>query len=544
MKAQLKKFKIYFPVRLFVLFAVVSLLSETAPVAQEENRLKATAPDNYVEIKDTLSGSYFVFKPLKDRYDELVAKLQNLGEDIEAGRIGGTEAKQQLDALQAELVELRELLNKSMKLVTAAVENKITESIKFDLGPEKCLVINADNVTIMGWEENYVRVDIEKVVLSKPDVAVDDQMASLQIVHEHRRANDLVGRTRAEVQAEEEKFLASEDGKKLTPEHREIRKKLLNEIESQYSMFGDFQGKEIDTVHIVGLTGQEGNRQITIELKSNEGESHRSVWQRHARLTVYVPKTNAMAVRGGLEHLDIQDVKTSLIVTSQGSHNRDYEGEYKIRGVEGSVLVSDSPINHVENVSGNVTIISARDFANSGTQHDGSNPGPAIRRHYFYPALPCTCQDIRGNLVARFARVNLTLQQLGGKVDVRNDFGNTTFTTGEKLAIECHRVVSESGRIELNIKPEHMAGMKLFAITQCGVGRTNSSEKFLDSVSFSGPDDDGIMQNWSGFRTPPDPNSFDLLHTRLNAAVRGEPRETGLDLISRGGMVVVTVPSE
>jgi hypothetical protein len=514
-------------------------LSAAGPVAAQNERLQATAPDNHVEFKDTRSGSYFIAKPLKEKYDGLLARLKNLRTEIDAGRISGVDAQRQLASLQVELQELRDLIQKSMKHVSAAFENKTTETMKFELGPEKCLVITGDNARIIGWDKPYVQCELEKIVLSKSEMPVDDDFKTLQVVHQHGKAEGLVGKTAAEYQAEEEQFLASEDGKKLNDTQREFRRKLVDSIHSQYSIFQDFQGKEIDTIHVVGLTGQEGNRQITLQLTSNVGQSLRSEWVRHARLTVYVPKTTALATRGGLEYLDIQNVQSALVITSQGSHNRDYEGEYKVQGVEGSVVVDDAPITLVENVSGNVTILSTMDYANSGTQHEGDS-----RIHYFYPALPCTCKDIRGDLTGWFSRVSLNVQGVSGKIDVRNEFGDTTLTPHGKLAVQCHRLISEAGRIELIVKADELGDLPLFAMTQCGTVRTNASRELLDSVSLSGADDQAIMRHWSGFRRPPPPGEFDFIHPRFSAAINGEDREPAVDVISRGGTVVVTVSGE
>ena len=49
---------------------------------------------------------------------------------------------------------------------------------------------------------------------------------------------------------------------------------------------------------------------MTLEVESKDGGSSlRSVWQRHAALTVYVPECKAVAIRGGLEKLDIENIK-------------------------------------------------------------------------------------------------------------------------------------------------------------------------------------------------------------------------------------------
>jgi hypothetical protein len=479
------------------------------------------------------------------RNSSIVAQLENLRDQIESNRISGTEAQQKLTSLQTELVEVRQLVEKNMQEVKVAFENAATETIKFDLGPERLLVITSDNVQIIGWDKEYVECTLEKIVLSKFPMPANDHFGAIKIVHEHGKAEGIVGKTAAEYQAEEEEYLASDDGKKLNEKQREGRRKLMDSIRSQFSIYGDFRGKEIDTIHVVGLSGQEGNRQITLEVKSNEGESHRSVWQRYGRLTVHVPRTTALAVRGGLERFDVQNVQTALVITSQGSNNRNYDGEFKVQGVEGSVVIDDYPITLIENVSGNVHIVSTMDYANSGTMHDGGSlPNSVLRTHYFYPALRCKCKDVRGDLTGWFNRVNLNVENVSGKVDLRNEFGDTTLTINGKVAAQCHRLISEAGRIELIVKPDDVGDLPLFAMTQCGNVHTNASEQWLDSVSLSGADDQNVMRHWSGFRRPPPQGVFEFIHPRFAAAMNGEDREPGIDLISRGGTVVVTVPGE
>src|SRR5262245_58366929 len=75
--------------------------------AQESQKAKAQAPKDHVELKDTAAGTYFIAKPLKQQYDQLLARLGVLRADIDAGRISGVEATRQLTALQAELEALR-----------------------------------------------------------------------------------------------------------------------------------------------------------------------------------------------------------------------------------------------------------------------------------------------------------------------------------------------------------------------------------------------------------------------------------------------------
>src|SRR5262249_28250367 len=157
----------------------------------------------------------------------------------------------------------------------------------------------------------------------------EEHLKGLSVRHTHGKAPQVVGRTEAEVEAEEQAFLASEKGKALDDKSRQARQALVREIAESFSVYRDFQGKDIDTFEIVGLTHQQGNRQITVDIKSpNGGGSLGSDWRRHAALTVYVPKCKAVVLRGCLVGLDVSGLDANLILTSADSHNRNYDGTF------------------------------------------------------------------------------------------------------------------------------------------------------------------------------------------------------------------------
>src|SRR5262249_23220954 len=145
----------------------------TAPAAPartaQEQRAVAQAPDNHVELKDTVSGSYFIAKPLKEQYDRLLARLRTLKSDIEADRTSGPEASRELRQLQEELQRLRQQIQDQMVFVPIAKTQTQTETVTFDLGAERCLVITADNLRIVGWDQPGVKCELEKTVLSSDD---------------------------------------------------------------------------------------------------------------------------------------------------------------------------------------------------------------------------------------------------------------------------------------------------------------------------------------------------------------------------------------
>jgi hypothetical protein len=531
-----------------LLIALFSL-SSTATLA-EEPRAKAVAPENHLQLKDTASGTYYVAKPLKEEYDRLLSRLRVLQADIESERTSGTEALRSLKALQTDLVRLREEIEKKKLFVPIAKTHVQTDTSTFDLGSERLLVITADNVRLVGWEGPGVKVELTKTILSVDGKLDEAEMKGLKVIHKHARIPEKVGRTKAENDVEEAAFLKTKDGQALTPKNLEWRNKFHAEIRAHYAIYGDFQGKEVDTLDIEGLTHDQGNRQMTLEVESKDGGSSlRSVWQRHAALTVYVPECKAVAIRGGLEKLDIENIKTSLVITADDSHDRDYDGESRIRGITGSLAARNIPLHTIEDVSGDVSLTCTVDLANSGTTHDGgSDPGQVLRTFHVFQAVPCSVKNIGGGFQAWLCRVDLKLENVAGRIDVRNEFGETHLTMSKPLSKEAHRVVSEAGRVEVSFTAASLGDFPLWAVTQCGNVRTNAPRGMLDSFNFTqGTDSEGVSRSWNGLRRAKkedakfDPEEFLESASRADKALHNQTRSAGLDLISRGGTVVVTV---
>jgi len=476
--------------------------------------------------------------------------LRVLQADIESERTSGAEALRNLKTLQTDLLRLRDEIEKKKQFVPVAKTHVQTDTSTFELGSERLLVITADNVRLVGWEGPGVKVELTKTILSVDGKLDEAEMKGLKVIHKHARIPEKVGRTKAENDDAEADFLKTKDGQALTPKNLEWRKKFHEEIRAHYAIYGDFQGKEVDTLDIEGLTHDQGNRQMTLEVESKDGGSSlRSVWQRHAALTVYVPVCKAVAIRGGLEKLDIENIKTSLVITADDSHDRDNHSESRIHGVTGSLAARNIPLHAIEDVSGDVSLTCTVDLANSGTTHDGgSDPGQVLRTFHVFQAVPCSVKDIGGGFQAWLCRVDLKLENVAGRIDVRNEFGETRLTMTKSLSKDAHRIVSEAGRIELNSSAASLGDFPLWAATQCGNVRTNSPRAMLDSFNFTqGMDSEGVSRSWHGLRrtkkedTKFDPEEFLESASRADKALHNQIRSAGLDLISRGGTVVVTV---
>jgi hypothetical protein len=504
---------------------VVGLLLGAAR-AEDAPSAKGEAPPNQVVYQQGLGGAYFVPRPLKEQYDRLVAKVRALQAEIMEGRIDSQDAKREVLGLQRDLSLVRQQLEAAKTLVQAGKVHRQTETITFELGKERCLFIAAGRVRIVGWDQPQVKCVLEKTVLSAGGEPVEDDFRGIKLVHRHGRAREEVGATREEFEADEKK-------RKGPPS--EARKKLIEEILAYNAPFQPFQGKEIDLVAIQGLTHQEGNRQISFDLESPGGEGvvgHQ--WRRHASLTVYAPACRKVGLHGGRGGLTVESLKTGLVV--RGGGDRGYEGEFKIKDVLGPVSLDNVPIQTIENIQGNVSVTLTEYPGNSGTRHDASG-----QTFYVEPPEPSTFSNIQGDLQAWFVRANVALSKVGGKVDVKNEFGDTAFTIDGPLAPKAHRILSESGRIDVQFAGKALGSLPLLAaLTGTGVVRVagEAGEMEMKSVNFAGPlGPEWGRRGWKGFTSSREPFAGLAQMQRMPAILSGGDRPPGLDLISRNGTI-------
>jgi len=155
------------------------------------------------------------------------------------------------------------------------------------------------------------------------------------------------------------------------------------------------------------------------------------------------------------------------------------------------------------------------------------------------------CGSIRGDLTAHFNRSDLHLARIAGKIDVHNEFGDTTFDAKAQLSDNPHRLISESGRIEVTVSRPALGQLPLQAWTHCGSVRAiNANSSQFEEANISGQSDDGTTRGWRGMKTPsPAAGGLDIFNrlNRIQDTLAGRNRAPGLDLISRCGPVVVTL---
>jgi hypothetical protein len=494
-------------------------------------RSTVTAPANTRELGNALGGAYYVDKTLLDRYEALKARLAQAREEITSGNVTSEAAMKSLAAIQSELEQLRKDLDQKKVLVSAfKVYSKKSEDT-FPMGGEGLVIVTADDVTIRGWKGPGIKCVVEKIILAKEPPQASE-FDAIRVKHELRIAEEKVGRTLKEREREEKAFLESTDGRKMTDEQKAIRKRFVDQIHHSYDDYIDFQGRKSNTIELVGLTYQEGNRNLSVEIKSAEsGGSLSSEWQRHAKMTVYVPTCKALAVRGCQVGLDISGVEGDLLLTTADSRDRDYEGSFVVKGVKGNVTIDQAPVRVLSDIAGNIRFTATNEFVNSGTMNSNDT-----RTFSNYETHATQIDRVGGDVRAEFLRTDLKLTAIKGVLDVVNSFGSTHLTVDRVDRKRTHRIVSESGTISIEGKRSILQKTPIYAYTECGRLHTNLKQDVLEESAFS----TGRPQmGWNSFVTP-SKERFDMAKFERPAAVlEDRERSPGLDLISHAGTVSI-----
>ena len=519
---------------------VPSLTSAVALAADDGSRPATVAPKDHEILSETLGGWYFAPKQLKHSYNATVAKLESLQADLDPGRRSAAEAKATLSELKTRLESLRKELEASKVHVAGAKIHEQTETVEIDLGPVRRLAITANQVRVVGWEGPKVKCELKKVVLTHDDKPVDVAMKAIKIAHSRGRA-EWAGQTAAEVEADEKAYLAG-DGAKLTPEQIANRRKLVDSIAQYRSFYRDYQGKEVDQISIEGMDYQD-NPVLTLSVQSpGSGGTMSSVRSRYAVLTVYVPTCEGVCIRGAMRGLSVEKLAAPLLIDSEGYTDENRRGTFEVRGLAGSLAARNMPLKTIRDVSGSIdlTYTMVLDDGRGGTLHEGG-----MRNMYPGHVAAVEVENIAGSVKLWFGRADLLLRDIGGAIDVRNEFGNTRLVATKPLAAVAHRLVTESGRVDVELSKEAAAAVPIVAVTNYGGIKTNLPQSGFDDFHLVVSKDQGAgaRRNWSGFRTKgKDEDQFATLALaeRFLAILDNSQRTPGLDIISRGGSIVLT----
>jgi hypothetical protein len=518
-------------------FLTFILVLATGPALGDEPKARQgrrpQVPGDARIFEQDMAGAYFIERPLMEKYEGLKKRAAALRADINAGKINGATARATVAALQTELSALLKTIDTSKFYAPGATVYKRSETIHIPLRPDDLLLVDADSVEIRGWDGPEVKCVIEKVVLDDDSGKVDEDFAGIEIVSRKGSGKEFFGfytdiKDRPELKANADM-------------QRELRR----------FVFPEFLGREFPYITVKGLAYDGGNRQINVSVGSESGDGFSaSQWRRHATLTLFVPKCQRVGVRGGLERFEVRDLNADLAVLGQG--NRDYNALYEVTNLVGSFTAENFPIQRIDGIKGNVSVTATAYIENKGTEH-----GPSGVTARAYEPKESLYRDIDGDLRVRFCRANLTIGDVGGRVDVENDFGDTIWQTDRELAQKAdHRVVSQSGTIAVRHGTKVPGALKFEMFTECGtLRRAGDVEKALNArfeeTIRQTADGDTARRSWISWtrrpspeatRPPHDPEESFARFRRVADALYGRPRSPGIDVISRSGTITIAAP--
>jgi hypothetical protein len=489
-------------------FAGSSLFAADDP---KKNALRAPG-DSQIMSSDR-TGAYFVSRPLKESHDQLLRRLAELRSEINEARIQPDEARRRLDVLSTELATLRKQIDQAKVYIPGANIHIATTTETIPFPSNSLLLIDANHLEIRGWDQPMIRCVLEKTVLSEGVKDVSADLDAISVAQRKVKGDEVFGfykdiQAKAEFKADWDRF-----------------------------PFKEFLRREFLQLRITGVAHDEGNSQITVEMKNEEGSGITAgKWRRHAKLIVFVPKCQRLGVRGALGGFKVDGLDANLIVHGDG--DRDYDARYEIANLRGSVSTQGMPIHQINDVTGDISVDARPHMGNTSTTHDDRGvtmePGEIGASRY---------QDVLGDLQIRSVRADLSIGGVTGRVDVENDFGRVSWLIDRPIGKVDHRVVSQGGAIEVRLGANVLGGLSLNLFTECGIIHMDPGmNKDFEDSSFSGFSPDGARRGWHGFttkaRTSP---RFDVID-RLNQALQGGKREPGVDIISRGGTVLLSRP--
>jgi len=521
--------------------------------------VKVKGPEGQASLGYGFGGVFFVDKTLKDEYDRLLSRMQSIKHDLDNDRIIGTksltELKEELKDLQTKLDRLHEEIEKKKTLVSMGEVHKQTETLTFDFGRERLLVVTAKKIRLEGWDGPQVKCVLEKQVIvpdKKKSTTDDEQFRSIRLVHKCGVAPRIVGKSSAEREADEQKYLAGPEASYLTDSQRRIHHLVITREGDRYRAF---QGKMIDTISIEGLDIDGGNSQIDMQVSGGNPDGSRyyiaaQEMQRNASLTVYVPRCEAIALQNCEKGLIVKSVHGDLLVDGRGSYSK-WWVTGQIHDLYGSLMVFDLPINSLSlsAIHGSVRFPPPLTYeytwaSPSAPYSTAGNPNLMSRSSM----SEITCKNVEGDFEASFFLADLHLEGVAGKIDVRNDFGDTTLTAKTMLAKKRHRLFSESGRIEARFPFDEYRSLPIQALTIGGTiseGVAGYPSVLSVSQEATWPAADGTACTWRGMISRLsdtiriDENDRISRSKMMRAIVNGEDDYPGMDLISRSGTVRV-----
>lgn len=496
-----------------------TLIVATAAQADDKPATGRKAPADYELFENDKLGAYFIPNAIKVKYESLRRRFAELRSEIDEARIEEPRARREIEKLQTEIDDAIRQIEKSRFFVPAAPIRTRTDSATFPLAPEDMLLvgdfttgIDCDDVEIRGGEGPNVRCVVEKTVLSGESLehgVVDarppvDDFGEIKVVARRCSGREMFG------------------GYKPSLDHPEAQGRI------DAFPLKPFIDRDFTSVTLTGLTIGGGNQQVVMDARNEMGHGLVGATQRrHAKLTLFVPKCRGVGVWGGLEGLRVQSLDCPLMVWGMGVSHQ--SSRYEVVDLGGSLTADNIAIHRVKGVRGDVRIVATA----HGRSLGASTPGLSY-------------EDVQGDLTARFCRVDLSIAGITGRVDVANDFGRTTWRADQPIADVDHRIVSQSGPIDVRFSPDALGRLKLTLATECGgIQRRplNAGRFTLQMVQGGLGQGDVVDRAWTGLvsgdREGPGfgQEGMFVMLPRLVAALSGASRAPGVDIVSRAGVV-------
>lgn len=519
------------------LTTLLVLASRLAPASGDEPPSKPEArpqaPNDYRILEQDMAGAHFVARPLMEKYDALRSRVAGLRAEIAGARIDPARARAEIATLQAELDRLLKEIDRAKLYIPGATVHEKTETTQVPLPPGELLLVDCEKVEIRGWDGPDLRCVLAKTILDDGSDKIAGDFAGIELVARKSSGKEQFGF-----------YLDVRDD----PKFKDVED-MQNEL--RRFVFPEFLSREFTYLTVKGLDHEGGNRQIEVSVRSEGGEGFvSSQWRRHAVLTLLVPRCERVGIRGALGGLKVHGLSAGLSVLGQG--NRDYNAVYEVANLGGSLVADNLPVHRIEGVKGGVTVTATAYAENKGTEH-----GPDGVTARGYDPKESVYRNIDGDLQARFCRANLTIGDVGGRIDVENDFGDTAWESRRELAQEAdHRIVSQSGAVVLRFGPAALGKLKAELHTECGSLRRGADVErtlngWFDESNFQTAEGDPVRRSWSGWTLRPgarperpERNWEEAMsrYRRVADALYGRPRGPGVDVISRAGTVAVEAP--
>ena len=236
----------------------------------------------------------------------------------------------------------------------------------------------------------------------------------------------------------------------------------------------------------------------------------------------------------------VENLTASLTIVDEDSTDSDHRGRFEVRGLKGNLISRDFPLQTVTSVTGHVTIEATQEF---GVEGAGTRHFDNLRDFTSARPLEVQVDQVSGGVDLRFGRVLLALRDIQGKVNVRNEFGDTRLLATQPFAATAHRIISQSGRIDIELSAEAWSSVPVVAVTNYGGLRTNIPREEVRRLSPRGSGQTRrLRRSWVGFRpVVKDEDRFAVfgLLDRFQLALEDAERPAGLDLLSRNGSIVI-----